>query len=105
VVDLPFDPVTEADRAALPLHYLLADVTADVVLTPGVLNSVPVVGPSVSDLQVLFGAGLKVIIDDGTGPAELFVHDGLDYAHAPEPAPRDSTVKQVFNFADRKSVV
>jgi hypothetical protein len=50
--------------------------------------------------KVNHGAGVLVIITENVSvAAHIDVRDGNDYAYAPRPAPQDSTVPQVFNFA------
>jgi uncharacterized repeat protein (TIGR01451 family) len=71
-----------------------ADITG--LVNPGP-NSFEVVGlaspPTIND-----GAGILVIIDDGSGASQIELRDGSDFAWAPAPSPLDTTVPQTFIF-------
>lgn len=44
------------------------------------------------------GAGVFVIIDDGSGVSDIQIRDGVDLAFFEFPSPRDTTVPQTFAF-------
>ena len=69
-----------------------ADITSMVVSGA---NSLTVGGLD----PIAFGAGLLVIYDDGSDPAEIEIRDGIDQAYINDPAPLDATVPQTFIFS------
>lgn len=73
-----------------------ADITSLNLVNPG-SNLVTVAGLTFS--KVANGAGILVIYDDGTAPAEIGLRDGLDLAYINFPGDRKNTVKQTFTFA------
>ncbi len=73
-----------------------ADVTALGLVSPG-SNFVAVGGLDFSTANN--GFGLLVVVDDGTGAADLRVHDGNDCAYFNFASPLDATVRQTYDFA------
>jgi hypothetical protein len=71
-----------------------ADITGMVL--PGV-NSFEISGLDFTGVNN--GAGVLVIIDDGSGFAEIEIRDGDDRAYGPWISPGDTTVPQTFDFA------
>ena len=75
------------------------DLTSMELLQAGVVNTIEVQALPEEFMEVLFGAGIMVIVDDGDDVAEIDFREGLDYAHAPEPDERSVTHPQTFTFA------
>ena len=71
-----------------------ADITT--LVSPGA-NSLSISGMDFD--RVNHGAGVLVIINDGSAPAHIDVLDGNDFAYAPYAPLQDTTVEQVFSFA------
>jgi len=71
------------------------------------ITALGLVGPGSNTLSIgdivytnrINGAGVFVIIDDGSGPAEIQVRDGVDLAYYNFSPPMDTTVLQTFTFA------
>lgn len=76
-----------------------ADITDLGVIAPGA-NSVDVSGLDFqrNGKNITNGAGILVVYDDGSGPKDLEVLDGVDTAFAGFPSPRDTTVPQTYTF-------
>jgi len=72
-----------------------ADITNNGWVDPG-SNSLSVAGLNFGEVND--GAGVLVIIDDGSGAAEIEVRDGCDFAYWKSSSPNDTTVPQVFTF-------
>lgn len=72
-----------------------ADITNNGWVTPG-SNSLTVEGLNFG--QANDGAGVLVIIDDGSGVAEIEVRDGCDFAYWALSPPYDTTVPKTFTF-------
>lgn len=72
-----------------------ADITAMGLISAG-SNSITV--DELSFTRVANGAGIMVIYDDGSAPAEIMWRDGLDLAFINFPEPRKNTVPQTFTF-------
>lgn len=54
----------------------------------------------ISDIDdLVFGAGVLVIFDDGSDLADIEIRDGIDQAYINDVAPLFTTVPQTFNFA------
>ncbi|RIK44349.1 MAG: hypothetical protein DCC55_02590 [Chloroflexi bacterium] len=73
-----------------------ADITNLGVVTPGA-NSIAIAGMDFG-ADENNGAGILVIIDNGSTPANIQLRDGLDLAFINFPEPRRSTVAQTFTF-------
>ncbi len=71
-----------------------ADITALGLIGPGA-NALTVGG---LDFDTTYGAGVMVIISDGTNPGQVSVLDGLDLAFVLFDPPVKSTVQQTFSF-------
>lgn len=74
-----------------------ADITSLGVVTPGP-NSIAI-GAMDFGADENNGAGILVIIDDGTTPADIQIRDGIDVAFYNFPGVRQTTVPQVYTFA------
>ena len=72
-----------------------ADITNNGWVDPG-SNSLSVGGLNFGGAND--GAGVLVIIDDGSGAAEIEVRDGCDFAYWKSSSPNDTTVPQAFTF-------
>lgn len=72
-----------------------ADITNNGWVTPG-SNSLTVEGLNFG--RANDGAGVLVIIDDGSGVAEIEVRDGCDFAYWALSPPYDTTVPETFTF-------
>ena len=74
-----------------------ADITSLGLISDG-SNTLTVSGLDFGPDGVEWGAGLLVIVDDGSGAASIEIRDGLDTAFGPSPSPFDTTVPQTFTF-------
>lgn len=83
-----------------------ADITALGLVQPGA-NALTVSGLSFDEANN--GAGVVVIIDDGSGVGDIQVRDGVDLAFVNFPEPRKTTVPQTYTVAaenvDRDAVL
>ena len=73
-----------------------ADITGLGLVQAG-SNTLTLSGLSFS--TVSNGAGIIVIFDDGSSPAQITIRDGSDLAFINAPPPLDATVPQTFSFA------
>jgi hypothetical protein len=83
------------DGIHLPRTCFRTDITSRGWVGPG-SNSLSVDGLNFGSVND--GAGVLVIIDDGSGAAEIEVRDGCDFAYWKADSPYDTTVPQVFTF-------
>lgn len=76
-----------------------ADITGLGLIGPGA-NSISVGGldNTAGGPGANSGAGILVVTDDGSAPADVQLRDGVDIAFDLFPAPRDATVPQSFVF-------
>jgi len=72
-----------------------ADITNLGLISPGT-NTITL--DELNFTRVSNGAGLLVIYDDGSTPAEIDLRDGVDLAYFNFPEPRRNTVPQTFSF-------
>lgn len=73
-----------------------ADITGLGLVAPGTST---LTASGLSNNYANNGAGVIVIFDDGTNPADISLRDGLDLAFRDFPDPRQTTVPQTFTFA------
>lgn len=77
-----------------------ADITNDVTISPG-MNTLKVGGLDFGYRND--GAGIVVIIDDGSGTSDIQLRDGNDWAYIKSDGVLKVTVAQTFSFAPESS--